>query len=95
MRVSLGYPEERVEKELLLGAVGRSKLSTLSPLLTPEEFLSLKQVVQTVQIFRCDFRLHHAIGSKNTRQHPVRVGFIPSCLSVASKCREGLRDYLW
>lgn len=50
VRVSLGYPDESVEKGLLLGNVGRTKLESIKPILTAEQFVKLKGAVSTVQI---------------------------------------------
>lgn len=50
MRVSLGYPEEAIEKQLLMGKVGRVNLNQLEPMLQPGEFAAMRQQVPLVSI---------------------------------------------
>jgi MoxR-like ATPase len=50
VRLSMGYPEESIEKQLLLGNVGRNNLKTLKPLISLEDFQTLKAAVSHVQI---------------------------------------------
>ena len=50
MRISLGYPEEAIEKQLLLGHVGRVNLDQLSPLLKPEQLSELRTSLKDVSI---------------------------------------------
>jgi MoxR-like ATPase len=50
IRLSLGYPEENVEKQLLLGNVGRGKLDNLKPLFTVAEFLAMSSEVRQINI---------------------------------------------
>ena len=50
IRLSLGYPSEDIEKQLLLGKVGRSNLSLLKPLFNQEAFLHMRKSIQSVKI---------------------------------------------
>lgn len=50
VRLSLGYPEWRIEKQLLLGDVGRVNLKELKPLFTTESLAAMQQTVQQVNI---------------------------------------------
>jgi len=50
MRLTLGYPDEQVEKELLMGRVGRVNLTALEPLFSVDEFLTMRALVREVQV---------------------------------------------
>ncbi|WP_196158223.1 MoxR family ATPase [Reinekea sp. G2M2-21] len=50
MRLTLGYPAEQVEKELLMGRVGRVNLNALEPLFSVDEFLAMRALVREVQV---------------------------------------------
>lgn len=50
MRVSLGYPDEVIEKQLLLGQVGRVNLDHLQALIKPEQLIELRAAVAAVSI---------------------------------------------
>lgn len=50
MRISLGYPEEAIEKQLLLGQVGRVNLNQLEPLITAEQLADLRTEISAVSI---------------------------------------------
>ncbi len=50
LRLSLGYPDENTERQLLLGEVGRSKLSQVKPLFSLEDFKSMRQHVSKVRM---------------------------------------------
>jgi MoxR-like ATPase len=48
MRIELGYPEAKLERELLLGADRRDLLAVLAPALTPQQLLRLQADVPRV-----------------------------------------------
>jgi MoxR-like ATPase len=48
MRIELGYPEAKLERELLLGADRRDLLAALAPALTPQQLLRLQSDVPRV-----------------------------------------------
>ncbi|EAR08471.1 AAA family ATPase [Reinekea blandensis] len=50
MRISLGYPEEAIEKQLLLGHVGRINLDQLSPLVKPDQLSEFRLALKDVSI---------------------------------------------
>jgi MoxR-like ATPase len=50
IRLSLGYPEESIEKELLMGKVGRNNLAQLKPLFTADDLKLMSELVSRVQI---------------------------------------------
>jgi MoxR-like ATPase len=50
MRLSLGYPNEQIEKQLLLGNVGRAQLDQLKPLFSVKDFMQLSSEVKGVPI---------------------------------------------
>lgn len=49
MRIQLGYPNEKAERELLEGRDRRTMASNLKPLLTTQELAQLQQQVNSVQ----------------------------------------------
>lgn len=49
MRLSLGYPSAESERKILEGENGRDKLSSLKPLLSPEQLLALQGAVNGVK----------------------------------------------
>lgn len=50
MRISLGYPDESIEKQLLLGQVGRVNMGQLEPLLKTTAFAQMRKHVAAVKI---------------------------------------------
>ncbi|MBU2862698.1 MoxR family ATPase [Reinekea forsetii] len=50
VRISLGYPSEEVEKELLLGHIGRSKIDDLKAIVDPTQWQSIQNEVESVRI---------------------------------------------
>lgn len=50
IRLSLGYPDQQIEKQLLLGNVGRGKLEKLKPLFSVTEFLAMSAEVSQIPI---------------------------------------------
>jgi MoxR-like ATPase len=50
MRLSLGYPAVEVEKQLLMGEVGRQKLTDLKPLMDVKHWSELQAMVPKVQM---------------------------------------------
>lgn len=50
IRLSLGYPDAEVEKKLLMGEVGRQKLSAIKPLVDPKHWADLQALVGKVQM---------------------------------------------
>src|SRR3954454_23187427 len=50
MRINLGYPDARAERELLRGAERRDMLAHIKPALTVQELVDLQQQVPTMQV---------------------------------------------
>ncbi|MDV7394128.1 AAA family ATPase, partial [Arthrospira platensis SPKY1] len=50
MRLSLGYPDPKVERELLKGKNPRDELETLQPVVTREELSQLQKLVGAVHV---------------------------------------------
>lgn len=50
IRISLGYPSASIEKELLLGKVGRGRMADLSPVFDIEQFAQMRAAVLKVSI---------------------------------------------
>lgn len=50
LRTSIGYPEEAVERALLVGAESSAEVESLRPTLTPETLVQLQSAVDSVQI---------------------------------------------
>lgn len=50
MRISLGYPDPKDERELMKGQDRRAMLSTMNPSLTPGELLAMQQEVIQVHV---------------------------------------------
>ncbi|MDO6513443.1 MULTISPECIES: MoxR family ATPase [unclassified Neptuniibacter] len=50
MRIQLGYPSEKAERELLVGGDARKKIPSLTPCLTPAELLELRDLCSEVNV---------------------------------------------
>ena len=50
MRLQLGYPDSRAERELLLGQDRREMISAMKPALTREQLMELQQQVESVTV---------------------------------------------
>ncbi len=48
MRISLGYPDARAERELLLGTDSREQLATLPPVMQPTELQAAQAAVRSI-----------------------------------------------
>ncbi|MEO3692294.1 AAA family ATPase [Roseateles paludis] len=48
MRISLGYPDARAERELLLGQDSREQLATLQPVMQPTDLQAAQAAVRTI-----------------------------------------------
>ncbi len=49
MRISLGYPDERAERELLLGQDSRDAIRALQPVMRPAELLQAQAAVRAIK----------------------------------------------
>jgi MoxR-like ATPase len=50
MRVELGYPDEKLERQLLMGQDRRDLLATLPPMLMPQQLLLMQTMVNRVHV---------------------------------------------
>ena len=50
MRIELGYPDERLERQLLMGQDRRDLLATLPPMLLPQQLLLMQTMVAGVHV---------------------------------------------
>lgn len=50
MRLSLGYPPPAVERQLLIGSVGRSQLARLQPIIQTDAFQQIKAAVPQIKM---------------------------------------------
>ena len=50
LRLSLGYPDEATERQLLLGQVGRARLNDIKPLFSLADFQQMQQLISKVQM---------------------------------------------
>lgn len=50
IRLSLGYPDEAAEKQLLMGQVGRNRINQLKPLFTVEQLQQMTRLVSKVSM---------------------------------------------
>jgi MoxR-like ATPase len=50
MRIALGYPDARAERELLRGLERRDMIATLKPVIGAAELMELQQAVTTIQV---------------------------------------------
>src|SRR5213076_1952390 len=50
MRINLGYPDAKAERELLKGVERREIISQLQPAMTSEELLELQRAVPAMQV---------------------------------------------
>jgi MoxR-like ATPase len=70
MRINLGYPDARAERELLRGAERRDMITQLKPALTVGELTELQQAVPTMQV--SDALLDYVQQLINHSRHSAR-----------------------
>ncbi|MFQ3230060.1 AAA family ATPase [Reinekea sp.] len=99
VRISLGYPDESVEKELLKGSIGRHKLQELLPIITSEQWPLLQKEV--IQVSTSDAVLNYIMRLvKRTRDGEIcALGLSPRAsqsLAMAAKAYALIsnRDYV-
>lgn len=50
MKISLGYPDAKIEKKILINTEQETKIKTISPLLKPDELEIIKKEIQKVYV---------------------------------------------
>ena len=77
MRIGLGYPEERLERQLLTGEDRRSMLDTLEPALTKQDIIEMQKAAQGVHISEALLDYAQALV-RFTREAPeIELGLSP------------------
>jgi len=77
MRIGLGYPEERLERQLLTGEDRRSMLNTLEPALTKHDIIEMQKAAQGVHISDAILDYAQALV-RFTREAPeIELGLSP------------------
>lgn len=77
MRISMGYPGDEAERELLAGIDRRTLLRSAKAILTPEMLGDLRKAVDTVHVSEALVTYVQALLARS-RNHPgVRVGLSP------------------
>jgi len=77
MRIGLGYPEERLERELLIGEDRRSMLDTLKPSLTKHDIIEIQKAAHGVHVSETILDYTQALV-RFTREAPeIELGLSP------------------
>jgi len=88
MRVELGYPDVRLERELLTGQDRRDLLATLGPTLTPQQLLLMQTMVPSVHASSALLDYVQAIV-RHTRESPRFVtGLSPRAAIALLRCAQ-------
>ncbi len=77
LRLSLGYPDEKDERELLAGADRRQVLHHLSPVLTPAMLMEIQQAVTALTTSPALIAYIHALISASRSSADIRLGLSP------------------
>lgn len=88
MRVELGYPDARLERELLTGQDRRDLLATLGPTLTPQQLLMMQTMVPSVHASGALLDYVQAIV-RHTRESPRFItGLSPRAAIALLRCAQ-------
>ncbi len=77
LRLTLGYPDARSERELLAGADRRHLIAQARPLLDAPRILALRQAAQDVHASNALLDYVQALIERSRKQPGVRVGLSP------------------
>lgn len=77
MRISLGYPDTQVERELILGKDRRQLVAELPQLITTEQLLELQQTVKTVHLSAAIVDYVQRLVSYSRYQSGLNYGLSP------------------
>jgi MoxR-like ATPase len=77
MRIELGYPQEALERQLLLGQDRRDLLATLVPALTPQQLLRLQRDVPQVHASEALLDYVQAVAAHTRRTAEFQAGLSP------------------
>lgn len=88
IRLSLGYPDEDVEKQLLMGEVGRKRLDDIQPLVDAKHWPDLQAMVAKVQMTEPVLNYIMRLVQKTREPELCTMGLSPrgsQALAMASK----------
>lgn len=99
VRISLGYPDEDTEKQLLLGNVGRIKLDSLTAKIKPDMWPALRKLVNDVKVSEAVLEYVMRLIQRTRDGHICSLGLSPrgsQNLVMASKANALTlgRDYV-
>ena len=77
MRIELGYPEDALERQLLLGQDRRDLLATLVPALAPQQLLRLQRDVPQVHASEALLDYVQAVAAHTRRTAEFQAGLSP------------------
>ena len=77
MRIELGYPQDALERQLLLGQDRRDLLATLVPALAPQQLLRLQRAVPQVHASEALLDYVQAIAAHTRRAAEFHAGLSP------------------
>jgi MoxR-like ATPase len=77
MRIELGYPQDALERQLLLGQDRRDLLATLVPALTPQQLLRLQRDVPQVHASEALLDYVQAVAAHTRRTAEFQAGLSP------------------
>jgi MoxR-like ATPase len=77
MRIELGYPQDALERQLLLGQDRRDLLATLVPALAPQQLLRLQRDVPQVHASEALLDYVQAVAAHTRRTAEFQAGLSP------------------
>lgn len=86
MKISIGYPSEEAEREMLLGLKGRSQMSQLTACLSFEEFRALQQQAQSVHTSEAIIAYVQRLVAYSRSAAEFAVGLSPRAALALLQC---------
>jgi MoxR-like ATPase len=77
MRVQMGYPDSRFEREILRAEAGRAQLENLQPVLTGDDVLEMQQLVTQVEVDDSLVNYALEIVTRTRRHEKLTLGVSP------------------